>query len=142
MLPGPKRLKPVRHFEAIAWRQLPDLWRQLVEHGETAPALALRFTMLTACRRGEVLGATWEEIDLETRIWTIPAVRMKGGKVHRVPLSNQTMQILRIVAVLRRGKHVFPGTATGRPIGGTAVLEMMRSLHESATARRRQVTKR
>ena len=63
--------------------------------------------LLTACRRGEVLGATWEEIDLEARIWTIPAVRMKGGKVHRVPLSNQTMQILRIVAVLRRGKHVF-----------------------------------
>jgi integrase len=133
MLPGPKRLKPVRHFEAVAWRQLPDLWRQLVERGETAPALALRFTMLTACRRGEVLGATWEEIDLESRTWTIPAARMKGGKVHRVPLSHQTMQILRIVAALRRGKHVFPGTVTGRPIGGTAVLEMMRSLHEAAT---------
>jgi integrase len=133
MLPPPKRLRPVRHLEAIGWRQLPDLWQQLNLLGDAVPVLALRFTMLTACRRGEVLGATWDEIDLADRIWTISATRMKGGRIHRVPLSHAAMDILQVMASLRRGKEVFPGATAGRPISGTAVLELMRGLHASAT---------
>ena len=57
------------------------------------PARALEFAILTATRAGEVFGATWEEIDFQTKVWTIPAVRMKAGKEHRVPLSEETIRL-------------------------------------------------
>ena len=68
VLPRPKRLRPVCHLEAVGWQQLPAFWRGLTEHGEAVSSLALRFVMVTACRRGEVLGASWDEIDMEARI--------------------------------------------------------------------------
>ena len=55
---------------------------------EGVTARALEFTILTAARTGEVLGATWDEIDLAAKVWTIPGSRMKGGKEHRVPLTR------------------------------------------------------
>src|SRR5262245_59538806 len=68
-------------------------WRWLRER-EAIAAMALEFTILTAARRGEVLGATWEEIDFEAKIWTVPAPRTKAGREHRVPLSGRAMAIL------------------------------------------------
>ena len=56
---------------------------------------ALEFAVLTAARPGEVLGARWSEIDLERRVWTVPAARMKGEREHRVPLSRRSVAILR-----------------------------------------------
>ena len=58
---------------------------------------------------------------------------MKSGRTHRVPLSDQAIDILQILAGLRRDRHVFPGTVTGRPVSGTAVLQAMRGLHQTAT---------
>jgi len=62
---------------------------------EGMAALALEFTVLTAARTNEALGAKWAEIDLERAVWTIPAVRMKAGKERRVPLSNGALDVLR-----------------------------------------------
>ena len=73
--------------------------------------LALEFTILTAARSGEVRGATWDEIDLATRTWTIPAARMKAGVEHRVPLSDHAAGLLNIAAAKGRGidsEFVFP----------------------------------
>jgi integrase len=133
MLPRPKRLKPVQHLEAVAWRQLPELWRTLIAHRAVVPALGLCFVIATACRRGEVLGATWDEIDLGARIWTIPGDRMKSGRMHRVPLSDQTVQLLQALASLRRSEHVFPGANGRRPVSATTMLDIMREVHRSAT---------
>ena len=72
-------------------------------------ALALRFIILTAARAGEAVGATWPEVDLDEGVWTIPGSRMKAGRVHRVPLSSEAVTILRKLAKLRTGAHVFPG---------------------------------
>lgn len=96
----------VENFAALPWRELPKFLAELAQREGTA-ALALQFLIFTAGRSGEVRGATWEEMDTEARTWTIPAERMKGGREHRVPLSNQAVAVLENV----RGLHqdfVFP----------------------------------
>lgn len=70
-------------------------------------ARALEFTILTACRSGEVRGAQCNEIDLETRLWTIPAERMKAGREHRVPLSTAAVSLLTLIK--KADGTVFPG---------------------------------
>lgn len=65
---------------------------------DSAGAVALRFLILTAARSGEVLNATWNEIDLESKIWTIPASRMKAAREHRVPLSGRALAIVKRLA--------------------------------------------
>jgi len=73
---------------------------------EGVAARAVEFAILTACRSGEVRGAAWAEIDLEEKVWIVPAARMKFGKEHRVPLSTQTMTLLEKTP--RDGVFVFP----------------------------------
>jgi integrase len=83
-------------------------------------ARALEFTILTAARTEQTLGATWNEIDLGAKIWTIPAERMKGGREHKVPLSAPAVALLKDMAVIRRSGFVFPGSREG-PIYGRAM---------------------
>jgi len=101
---------------------------------EATAALALEFAILTAARSGEVLGARWAEIDLDATVWTVPAVRMKAGREHRVPLSGRALAILETLAAARTSDFVFPGQNAGKSLSGKA-LEMV--LHrikvESAT---------
>lgn len=79
----------------------------LMQAREGVSARAIEFTILTACRSGEVRGAKWSEIDFDEKLWTIPAQRMKAGKEHRVPLSTAALSIL--ASLDRRGDFVFPG---------------------------------
>jgi integrase len=78
---------------------------------------ALEFTILTAARTSEVIGAKWSEFDLKAHVWTIPAERMKAGVEHRVPLSDRAVEILGDIK--REGKLVFP-------LSNMAMLEMLR----------------
>ena len=64
---------------------------------ESVSGLALEFAILTAARTGEVLGARWDEIDLDAKLWTVPAARMKAGREHRVPLTARALAILQTV---------------------------------------------
>jgi integrase len=73
---------------------------------DSLSARALEFTVLTAARTGETIGATWDEIDLKAKTWTIPAERMKAGKKHQVPLSNRAIEILQ--GLDQRSKQLFP----------------------------------
>jgi integrase len=91
-------------------------------------ARALRFAILTAARTGEVLGAKWAEMDLEARLWTIPGDRMKAGKEHRVPLSEPAVSLVRDLAAVRQGEHVFAGSKKGRPLSNMALLMCLRRL--------------
>jgi integrase len=77
----------------------------------------LEFTILTAARSGEVLGAHWDEIDRDAKVWTIPAPRMKAGVEHRVPLSVRAIAIVEKMAALRSGDYVFPGQRYRRALG-------------------------
>jgi integrase len=74
-------------------------------------SLALEFMLLTACRTGEVAAARWDEVDFSTNIWTVPAVRMKAGNEHRVPLCSRAVEILRVLKAQAQNEFVFPSHA-------------------------------
>jgi integrase len=79
-------------------------------------AVALRFLMLTACRSGEVCGARWDEIDLQNRLWCVPAGRMKSGRPHRVALSDAACGLLEPLLGLRQSGLVFSAYKAGVPV--------------------------
>src|SRR6185436_5285306 len=93
----------------------------------------LEFAILTAARSSEVLGATWSEIDLDARIWTVPAERMKAGREHRVPLSDRTVAILQAMLPLRTSAFVFPGMKANRPLSVMALEMVLRRMKVDAT---------
>src|SRR4029077_10359894 len=105
-----------------------------VRKREAMGALAIEFTVLTAARTGEVLGATWDEIDLKSAVWTVPARRMKTGRVHRVPLSARAIAILKKLEKVRGGEFVFPGRKAGRPLSNMSMEMILRRMKvEDAT---------
>lgn len=112
----PKRQKLTRgHHAALPFADVPAFVAELRER-EAVAALALEFAILTAARSGEVRGATWAEIDTKAKLWTVPAVRMKAGRDHRVPLTERALEILEAVRPLSTGESqavVFPST-TGK----------------------------
>ena len=130
LLPAPGKVAKTRHFEALAYGQLPAFVGQLVAQ-EGMGAKALMFVILTAARSGEVRGAVWEEIDLAARLWTIPAERMKASKAHRVPLSDAAMALLHDMKALTlaagrtTGKaYVFPSPNSRDPELGSPLSDM------------------
>ena len=113
----------VRHFPSIPHGELPSFIARL-RQSESVASRALEFTILTACRSSEVLGAKWSEIDLATRVWTIPAGRMKSSREHRVPLSLQAVDLL--AAMRRNGESVFE-------IGSGTMLALLRRTRTGAS---------
>ena len=108
---------------------------QRIAKEEGMGALALRFAILTAARSGEVRGATWQEVDLEAAVWTIPARRMKAGVEHRVPLSAPAVALLRGLAGLSP-TLVFPSPnaslAVSKPLSDMTLLAVLRRLKAEA----------
>jgi integrase len=88
----------------------------------------LEFVILTAARSGEVRGATWDEIDLQARTWTIPAERMKSSRPHRVPLSAQAVTLLERVPRIGDETLVFPSAREGRPISDMTISAVLRRM--------------
>jgi integrase len=82
--------------------------------------------VLTASRTSETIGATWDEIDLEAGVWTVPASRIKAGKEHRVPLSDRAVAILTAQAAVREGPYLFVGD---KPGAGLSNMAMLAALH-------------
>jgi integrase len=124
----PKRQKLTRgHHAAMPFADVPQFVTDLRQRDALA-ALALEFTILTAARTSETLGARWDEINFEHRIWTVPAVRMKGGRAHRVPLSGRALAILTALDTARTGEYVFPGQRPDKPLSGMAMEMMLRRM--------------
>lgn len=93
LLPKPTKMRAVQHHPALPHAEIAPFMADLAERNGVA-ARALAFTILTAARSGETRGMTWAEVDLDARVWTIPAARMKAGKEHRVPLSDAACALL------------------------------------------------
>jgi integrase len=131
MLPKPKLARG--HHAAMPYADLSAFMARLAETPGCG-AKALAFTVLTAARSGETLGATWDEIDLATATWTVPAARMKMSKVHAVPLSDAAIAILRALEAERRDQspYVFPGREPRRPLSPMAMTMTMRGLGAGA----------
>lgn len=124
----PARQKLTRsHHAAMPYAQLPAFVQKLPEK-EAMAARALEFLILTAARSGEVLGATWAEMNLENGLWTIPAHRMKAGKEHRVPLSPRALAIVTALHETRHSDYVFPGHAKGKPLSNMAFAMLMKRM--------------
>lgn len=127
LLPKRTKVRAVEHHTALPWPELPAFMLELAKHDALTYA-AIRLTILTACRTSEVLGATWDEIDLETQTWTIPAARMKAGRDHRVPLSHAAMEVLNSLPRVEGTHHLFPGARKGRPLSNLAMLMGLRRM--------------
>ena len=88
-------------------------------------ARALEFAILTAGRSGEVYGARWTEFDLDKKVWTIPAERMKAGREHRVPLCRRVAEIVEEMARVKVGQFVFPGRGSDKPLSHVAMAKVI-----------------
>jgi len=124
----PKRQRLTRgHHAAMPYVDVPAFIRDLRSRRGTA-TLALEFTILTAARSGEVLGARWQEFDLVGCTWTVPADRMKAGREHRVPLSRRALDIVKMMQEIGNGEFVFPGEKVSRPLSVTALEMVLRRM--------------
>jgi integrase len=101
-----KRQRSGEHHAALAYGAVPAFVAKLRDMGGVQ-AMAIEFIVLNAVRLSEAVDATWDEIDLDGKVFTIPPERMKARKEHRVPLSERSCQILREMEEVRRGDRVF-----------------------------------
>ena len=129
LLPRKNKVVQVEHHPALPYAEIGE-FLEVVRAAEGVSARALEFTVLTAVRTGETIGATWSEIDLEARRWTIPSERMKGGKEHRVPLSKRAVAILTGLFPLWATPKalVFPGGFKGQGLSQMAMVMLLRRL--------------
>ena len=108
VLPARGAIAKVEHHPALPFAQVNQF---LVDLGkrEGMAARALEFCIVTAARTGEVVGATWDEVNLSTGVWTIPAGRMKANKEHRVPLAPRVIELLSGLYRERDNNFIFIG---------------------------------
>jgi integrase len=116
------------HHAALPYAEIGDFMAALRQQAGTA-ARALEFLILTAARTSEVIGARWSEVDMNGKLWTVPATRIKGGKEHRVPLSTPAVALLRAMKAdaekLPPSDFVFNGARWGKPLSNMAMLKLL-----------------
>jgi integrase len=105
LFPAVGKIAKPKHHAALPFTDVPAFMAEIAAIDHIA-ARALVFTILTAARAGEVLGATWDETDTGAKTWTVPAKRMKAHKEHRVPLSERALALL--ASLPRTNKRIFP----------------------------------
>lgn len=124
----PKAEAAKEHRKALPFAEIPAFLGQIrASKAGLSTLLALEFLILTAARSGEVRGATWEEIDLAAKVWTIPASRMKAKRPHRVPLSARALALLDQARGLGDGTGlVFPGAKAGKPLSDMTLSQLVK----------------
>jgi integrase len=128
ILPKRSKLRKVKNHPALPYKVLPTFMARL-RNKDGITARALEFTILTATRTSEAIGATFDEFDLDAKLWRIPAERMKAEKEHEVPLCDRAVAIIKEVGKTRLSAHVFPGIKRGEPLSNMAMLMMLRDMH-------------
>lgn len=124
LLPKRSKVRRVEHHAALPYLDIGAFVVKLREQQGVA-ARALEFGILTAARTQEVIGATWPEIDLERKTWTVPAGRMKGHREHRVPLSDRAVEVLEQMQKSKQSAYVFPGGKENEPLSNAAMLALV-----------------
>ena len=134
VLPNTRRLK--EHHAALPYADVPAVLRKIgLCTAYPLTKLAFRLLVLTAVRSGEIRGADWQEVDWETRTWTVPAARMKAGKEHRIPLSAQAMETLRDAWDISGPEGlIFPAKRSGAAMSDMTLTEVLRRLEIPSTA--------
>ena len=124
----------VQHMRALPHGEVAAAIKAMWASGATpAVKLAFEFLVLTAARSGEVRGARWAEIDLPARVWTVPAVRMKSKRAHRVPLCGRAAEILEAARTLGDGRSPFVfASQGGKPFSITRLPRLLQNLKIAA----------
>ncbi|MEO0917003.1 MAG: integrase arm-type DNA-binding domain-containing protein [Pseudomonadota bacterium] len=132
LLPKPRKVRAVKHHPALPHSQIADFMAELAQR-EGVAARALAFTILTAARSGETRGITWGEVDLEAKVWTIPAERMKAAKEHRVPLTDAALDLLGARAEERPDDALIFGSEAkpGKPISDMSMTAVLRRMERT-----------
>jgi integrase len=125
-LPKPSKVTKKKHHPALPYDGITPFMVELASAKGSA-ARALTFTILCAARTSETLNATWDEIDLDKKLWTIPSERMKADKEHRVPLSDNAITVLRAQEGAN-STYVFPGSRTGKPMSNMSMTSLLRRM--------------
>ena len=130
-LPNISRVRRTAHHPALPWQLVPAFIGELQKKDGIA-ALALLMCILTATRSGEVRAAVWSEFDLEKKIWTIPAAKMKASREHRIPLSEPALTILGRLQPLAAGRDslVFPSIRKRAQLSDMALSELVRRMNK------------
>ena len=130
----PRQPKTSGHFAALPFEELPAFLKRLATRSSVG-RLALEFTILTASRSGEARGALWAEVDLEKRLWTVPADRMKAGKIHAVPLSDAALHVLERAKAFAvpASDLIFPSRNVKRPLSDMTLLKILRDMELPVT---------
>jgi integrase len=129
--PAPKHTR-VKHMPALHYDKMPEFMARLRQLEQVAPR-ALEFTILTAARTGETYGATWDEINFEHGLWTIPGERMKMRMAHTVPLSDRALQIVKERYEARSSRLIFPGMKDNQGLSNASMLRVLERLGCDAT---------
>lgn len=129
LLPSRSKVRKTQHHSALPCAELPAFLVKLREQDGVA-ARALEFTILTAARTGETIGAKRSEIDTKNKLWIIPATRMKAAKEHRVPLSDRALAIVDAMGTGADDKDsfAFPGRSPGEPLSNMAMLKLLQRM--------------
>lgn len=127
LLPKKSKIAPAKNHPALPYIDAPAFMEQLHARNGIAPK-ALEFVILTAARVSEAANATWDEVDIKARIWTVPAARMKAKKAHRVPLSDAAVRVITDMQAQKQGEFIFPGWRIKRAITGAACLKVLRAM--------------
>ena len=124
LLPKRRDVQKVEHFAALPYAEIGP-FMQAVRQQEGNAARALELVILTAARTSEVINARWAEIDLDAKVWTIPAERMKAKREHRVPLSDAAVKVLKAMQDRSEGEYVFAGGKPDKPLSSMALLALL-----------------
>ena len=106
LLPKVSKSLSVQHLRSLDYQGLPFLIPKLI-NPHTTPSLALALLITTACRTNEVIGSTWNEINLKDKVWVIPAHRMKMRQEHTVPLNDLALRVLNLIEKNNASPYIF-----------------------------------
>jgi integrase len=129
-LPKKTKISRVEHHAALPYRAIPEFMAALRTR-EGSAARALEFTILTAARTGEVIGAKWDEFDLADKVWTVPAGRMKADKEHRVALSTRAIELLTSLYHEDGNDFIFIGPQRGSGLSNMAMTAVLRRMQQN-----------
>lgn len=127
-----KKVQKVKHFAALPFAEIHG-FMDAVRKQEGNAARALELVILTACRTSEAINARWAEIDLDAKVWTIPAERMKAKREHRVPLSDAAVELLKQMQSRVEGEYVFAGGKPDKPLSSMAMLALLKRMGRDFT---------
>lgn len=127
LLAKPSKVQTVKHHEAMDYKLIPEFMRDLQQQ-DGVGARCLEFTIMTAVRTGEAIGATWAEINLNDKLWTVPANRMKAKKEHTVTLSDACISLLQAMKAQQCSDYIFSGQSRKGNLSDAAMTSVLKRM--------------